>query len=98
MLAQVTIANVLIADPTTPAISAPTIAWLKKFGIERANQCVIAGRDKYPIKPIPNPRTQKPKIASFLDKPSTPSVYASGNFDEFRFVARFFHIIDTSIR
>jgi hypothetical protein len=88
---------VLIPDPTTPAISAPTIAWLRKFGMERANQCAIPGRDKYPIKPIPNPRTQNPKIASFLDKLSSPSVYASDNFD-FRFVARFFHVIDTSIR
>ena len=88
----------LIADPTTPAISAPTIAWLRKFGMERANQCAIPGRDKYPIKPIPNPRIQNPKTASFLDKPTSPSVYASDNFDKFRFIARFFHVIDTSIR
>jgi hypothetical protein len=66
--------------------------------MERANQCAMPGRDKYPIKPIPNPRTQKPKIASFLDKPNSPSVYVCDNFDEFHFMARFFHVIDTSIR
>ena len=88
----------LIAEPTTPANSAPTTAWLRKFGMERENQCAIPGRDKYPIKPIPNPRTQKPKIVSFLDKPSSPSAYASDNVDEFRFIARLFHVIDTSIR
>ncbi len=58
----------------------------------------MPGRDRYPIKPIPNPRTQKPKIASFLDKPNSPSVYASENFNEFHFMARFFHVIDTSVR
>jgi hypothetical protein len=88
---------VLIADPATPAIIAPITAWLRKFGMERANQCAIPGRDKYPIKPIPNPRTQKPKIASFLDKPCSPSVYPSDISDEFRFIARFFHVIDNSI-
>lgn len=98
LLAQVTIANVLIADPTTPAIRAPTTAWFKKFGMERANHCAMFGRDRYPIKPIPNPSSQKAKIASFLDNLGSSTVSVSRNFHGFHFVAIFFHVIDISIR
>ena len=66
--------------------------------MDRANHCAMFGRDRYPIKPIPNPRIQKAKIASLLDNPGSPTVSASVNFHEFHFVARFFHVIDISIR
>lgn len=98
LLAQVTIEKVLIADPTTPAISAPITAWFRKFGMDRANHCAMFGRDRYPIKPIPNPISQKANIASLLDNPGSPTASVQGNFHEFHFVARFFHVIDSSIR
>jgi hypothetical protein len=98
LLAQVTIENVLTADPTTPAISAPITAWFRKFGMAIANHCAMLGRDRYPRKPMPNPRNQKAKIASLLDNPLSPTSSVYGNFRRFPFVARFFHVLDVSVR
>lgn len=67
LFAQHTIVKVLKAEPATPAISAPIIAWLRKFGNAVENQPVKPGRDKYPVKPKPNPNIQNKNIANFLD-------------------------------
>jgi hypothetical protein len=59
--------KVLIAEPTTPAIRAPIIDWLKWFGSACENQSVNPGSTEYPKNPIPNPNIQIKKIANFLD-------------------------------
>jgi hypothetical protein len=63
-----------------------------------ANHCAMLGRDRYPRKPMPNPRNQKAKIASLLDNPLSPTSSAYGDFLIFHFVARFFHVLDVSVR
>jgi hypothetical protein len=63
-----------------------------------ANHCAMLGRDRYPRKPMPNPRNQKAKIASLLDNPLSPTSSVYGNFRRFPFVARFFHVLDVSFR
>jgi hypothetical protein len=66
-LAQYTIVKVLRADPTTPAIIAPIIEWLRKFGNTLENQAVTPGKDKYAVKPMVNPSSQNKNIAILLD-------------------------------
>jgi hypothetical protein len=63
-----------------------------------ANHCAMLGRDRYPRKPMPNPRNQKAKIASLLDNLLSPKSSVYGNFRTFHFVARFFHVLDVSVR
>ncbi len=63
-----------------------------------ANHCAMLGRDRYPRKPMPNPRNQKAKIASLLDNLLSPTSSVYGNFRTFHFVARFFHVLDVSVR
>jgi|ERR1051325_2125506 hypothetical protein len=70
--AHVTTVNVLTAEPTIPAINAPIIAWLTNLGKTTENQSAIPGSDRYPMNPIPNPKSQNEKIASPRDKLSKP--------------------------
>jgi hypothetical protein len=67
LLAHVTTVNVLTAEPTIPAISAPIMAWFTNFGRTIENQSAMPGKERYPMNPIPKPRSQNEKIASPLD-------------------------------
>ena len=67
LLAHVTTVNVLTAEPTIPAISAPIMAWFTNFGRTIENQSAMPGKERYPTNPIPKPRSQNEKIANPLD-------------------------------
>jgi hypothetical protein len=67
LFAHVTTVKVLTAEPTIPAIKAPIIAWFTNCGSTLENQSAIPGKERYPIKPIPNPRSQNENIANPLD-------------------------------
>ena len=49
------------------AISAPIMAWFTNFGRTIENQSAMPGNERYPMNPIPKPRSQNEKIASPLD-------------------------------
>ena len=59
LLAHVTTVNVLTAEPTIPAISAPIMAWFTNFGRTIENQSAMPGNERVPYES--NSKTKKPK-------------------------------------
>jgi hypothetical protein len=64
---------VLTAEPAMPAIKAPIIAEFTNCGRTVENQSAIPGKERYPINPMPNPRSQNENIAIPLDIIEYPS-------------------------
>jgi hypothetical protein len=68
LFAQVTTVKVLIAEPTTPARTDPSIAWfITMSGNMLPSHDVTFGTTMYPTDPMVKPRIQKIKIARPLD-------------------------------
>ncbi len=80
LLAQVTIVNVLTAEPTIPAKIDPNMAWFTTIsGSMLPSHNTAFGTIRYPAEPIVKPIAQKIKIASALDilhASGTCSLYA----------------------
>jgi hypothetical protein len=76
LFAHVTTANVLTAEPTTPARMDPSTTWFTTIsGSTLPNHDTAFGTIKYPIEPIVKPIAQKTKIASPLDNPRASKIY-----------------------
>jgi hypothetical protein len=76
LLAQVTTANVLTAEPTIPAKIDPNMAWFTTIsGSIDPSHDTAFGTIRYPAEPTAKPIAQKIKIATALD-----ILHASGTY------------------